>query len=81
MNIWIKVFLVFKIIWWSFERLGIGYYKCTNVIVALLGNSKGPPLRFGGTNLVVSTLWEGIHVVKCVGISTSSSTIINFLTL
>jgi hypothetical protein len=74
------VFLVFKIIWWSPERLGIRY-KCTNVIITLIGSFKGSPFGCGGSDLVVSTLWEGIHVVNRVGISTSGSTIIIFFTL
>jgi hypothetical protein len=81
MSIWIKVFLVFKIIQQSIERLGIGYYKCTNVIITLLGSSKESPLGFGGADSTIFTLWEGIHVVKHVGISTLGSTIINFPTL
>jgi hypothetical protein len=81
MSIWIRVFLVFKIIRQSVERLRIGYYKCTNVIITLLGSSKESPLGFGGTDLTIFTLWEGIHVVKPVGISTLRSAIINFLTL
>jgi hypothetical protein len=64
MNIQIRVFLIFEIIQWSPKRLGIGYYKCTNVIIAFLGSSKGSPLEFGGTDLTVSTLWEGIHVLN-----------------
>jgi hypothetical protein len=52
---------------------------CTTLVITPLGGFGGSPLKSRGTNLVVTILWKGVFNNKFNGISTSMSTITNFL--
>jgi hypothetical protein len=52
---------------------------CIDVIVTPLGGSGGSPPRFGGSHLVVTTLWKCVLDIKFTSTSSSRSIITYFL--